>query len=619
MMRGVGFAHTKIEPPIPRAGLLLPRPALERRLADALSTQRSVLLGAPAGCGRTALLVRALAARPAGAALAWVSLDPGDDLHRLLECLFGALEAFDPPWRIAPEALLALAAQPEEAARRQVLDELVNALAACEVEHGVVVLDDLHHVDDAACLAFLDLWLDRLPARWTLAMCARREPAMRIARRRAAGDLIELREEDLRFDRDEARALLAAAGLDAAAADALYARTGGWAAGLRLAASGARGGAIGGGPGSPGGAIDRQAFDYLATEVLARIDPGLLDFLLRTSVLQDLDAVRCAALTGDERAGAWLDDTERLGLFVSVVDTAPYTLRLHELFRDALQHRMRLDQPVAWRELQARAAAVETDPLRRQALLLGAQRHDEAAADLLGTGWEPMFQGGVQTLLRRVEQFPPAFVTDSAELQEVTGIAKWHVWDARDAERHLARAEALYTSRGAAAAAQAARARRAIILVAVGRIDEAERLLDTLRDAPDSAGLRVMRPLCDTWLALERGAFAAVAGHFDTLLQALVAEDRLEYWTQIVPAPRLTACPGVGPLLGRWAACVLAVTGEQPLPLHTLALVTQGWQALWLGRVGEAAALLRAADASAQWTGQHVIARSHSQALRALL
>jgi len=54
------FAHTKIQQPRPRAGLLLPRPALERDLALALGEQRAVLLCAPAGYGKTALLTRAL-------------------------------------------------------------------------------------------------------------------------------------------------------------------------------------------------------------------------------------------------------------------------------------------------------------------------------------------------------------------------------------------------------------------------------------------------------------------------------------------------------------------------------------------------------------------------------
>ncbi|HEX6362802.1 MAG TPA: AAA family ATPase, partial [Albitalea sp.] len=333
------FAQTKIQRPRPRAGLMLARPALERELVAALSAQRVVLVCAPAGYGKTALLARALEQLPAGHAAAWVALDPGDDLHRLLECLLAALEAFDPPWRTAPEGLMATAVHGGDAARGPVVDELVNTLEACEIAHGVIVLDDLHHVDDPACLAFLERLLQRLGARWTVAIAARHEPALRLARLRAGGELADLGPEALRFTLEEARELLARAGIDARAADALHERTAGWPAGLRLALNGA--------PGA-GGAIDRAAFAFLASEVVARTAPQLREFLLLTSVLHELDEPRCAALTGDPFAAARLEEIERLGLFATVVDDARRTLRLHDLFRDALQHMLRLERRDVW-------------------------------------------------------------------------------------------------------------------------------------------------------------------------------------------------------------------------------------------------------------------------------
>src|SRR5690349_10208146 len=123
----MSFAHTKIQQPRPRAGLLLARPALEQALVAALGQQRAVLLCAPAGYGKTALLTRALQQLPEQYAVAWISLDPGDDLQRLLECLMAALEPFDPPWRTAPEGLIA-AAEAAGAAEPpvRVTDELVN-------------------------------------------------------------------------------------------------------------------------------------------------------------------------------------------------------------------------------------------------------------------------------------------------------------------------------------------------------------------------------------------------------------------------------------------------------------------------------------------------------------
>jgi ATP/maltotriose-dependent transcriptional regulator MalT len=58
----VSFAPAKIQPPAPRRGRLLARPALEGRLRDALAARRAVLLAAPAGSGKTALLMARAAA-----------------------------------------------------------------------------------------------------------------------------------------------------------------------------------------------------------------------------------------------------------------------------------------------------------------------------------------------------------------------------------------------------------------------------------------------------------------------------------------------------------------------------------------------------------------------------
>ncbi|HEX2013419.1 MAG TPA: AAA family ATPase, partial [Roseateles sp.] len=234
----MSFARTKIQLPRPRPGLLLPRPALEQRLLNLLTERRAVLLCAPAGYGKTALLGRALDQLPGDHALAWISLDEGDDLHRLLSCLTAALEPLDPPWRTAPEGLMAAAGRPQ--AQQAVVDELVNALDQCEVPHGVIVLDDLHHIEDPACLAFLDLWLQRASPRWTLVLASRHEPPLRLARLRASEELGELRQDALRLERQEVQALVQGAGLDAAAAETLYQRTDGWAAGLRLALSGGK-------------------------------------------------------------------------------------------------------------------------------------------------------------------------------------------------------------------------------------------------------------------------------------------------------------------------------------------------------------------------------------------
>jgi LuxR family maltose regulon positive regulatory protein len=609
----VTFALTKIEPPRSRAAYV-ERSGLQARLTDALLHKRLVVLCAPAGYGKTTLLAHQLSRLPAGTAVAWVSVDAGDDLHRLLECMLAALEPYDPPWRIAPEALVArVGASPD--AQRDVAAEFINTLDACDVPRGIIVVDDLHRIDDADCFRFLDRLLERLGSRWCIAVTARTEPALSLSRLRAAGELAEFRQLQLQFARDDARTLAGASGVDAALADRLFDRTQGWPAGLRIAFGvvSARVGA-----GDPLRATERPLFEFLVTEVLQQLPKPLSDFLLAVSVLPELDAARCRQVTGDDGAAAHLAELERLGLFVDVLEGRERALRLHDLFRDALQDRLRTERPSAWQLSLQRAAATEPDPVRAHAFWLAAGCEEQAAQALLAAAPGLNLGGAAPTVVRLCAAFAPAFAATSAQVQHVLGLAKQTLWQMQEAQRHYAAAQALYGERGDAAAAQLAVARRAGILAALGRLGEASRLLDELPKAASDPEAQMVAATAELWLALERCQFDQVASRFAEVLRLQLASDRLEDW-QTIPPPRLTACPGASPLVAQWAHAALQVAGDRPVPLRPLALIALGWRALWHARVADAADLLARAEADAHWIGETVIARSHGLALRAVL
>jgi LuxR family maltose regulon positive regulatory protein len=436
---------------------------------------------------------------------------------------------------------------------------------------------------------------------------------LRLARLRASGLLTELRNADLLFTRDEALALLLPAGLDAAAAEALHRRTMGWPAGLRLALVGARGDLS-------GSAIDRRAFDFLTAEVLEQLEPDLREFLLQTSVLRELDAARCEALTGDPRAWAHLDAVERLDLFVTVVGDQPRTLRLHDLFRDALQHRLRVERPPDHAALLARAAAQESDLVHRQALLLAAGRPDDAAAWLRASSQRALFEGGVHTVVRLVEQFAPEFARGSADLQDVAGYAKWRLWRNVEAAQHLQAAEILHRERGDEAAARLSALRRAAMLAGIGRPQTAREVLARQGEpGDDEVEAHIQVRLCHLWIALEEGAVRSVAPRMGALLDALEQARQPEHWAVMVPSPRLTACPGVGPQLLRWADGVALAESESPLLLSALAPMTRGWQALWAGRLDEAERYLRRSEGDERWVGHPPIVHSHRLAFTAVV
>ena len=274
------LAATKFAPPrVPPGWVARPRldAALERGLQAPLT-----LIAASPGAGKSALLGSWVAARRCEGTLAWLSLEGLDrDRRRFWR---GVLEALSRAG--APEPVASLTVHPTESVDL-VVPELVNALEHVD-QPIVLVLDDLHEVGDGAAIADLDRLLRHPPAALRIVAATRIDPPLRLGRMRLAGDLSDIRERDLAFTEAETGALLRAGGteLEPAAVRVLWQRTEGWAAGLRMAAIALRT--------HPDPARFVAAFagddvamaDYLLSEVLAQQPPELVDFLLRTSIVE---------------------------------------------------------------------------------------------------------------------------------------------------------------------------------------------------------------------------------------------------------------------------------------------------------------------------------------------
>ena len=609
------FARTKIHPPRLRAAFV-ERGALQARLADALRNRRAVLLCAPAGYGKTALLAQEMARLPADCAAAWIATDAGDDLARLLECMLAALEPYDPPWRTAPEALAAAASRGAEE-QRQTAAELINTLDACGVAHGVIAFDDLHRVDDPAFFSFLDLLLERLGARWTVAMTSRSDPPLALARLRAADELAEFRQLQLQFARDEARRLAAGAGLDERTADRLFDRTLGWPAALRIAVGAVQAG--GGGEARALRASERPLFEFLVTEVLGQMPPPLAEFLLAASVLPEIDAERCAAVTGDAQAAARLAQVEALGLCVDVLDAPGRTLRLHDLVREALLARLAQTDPQRLAQLRRRAADSEPDPVRRLGWLL--QAGDVEAGARLAFDHLPalIVTAGPAQALHLIGQFPLPARERSPELAYVAALAHWAQWDFHAMLGQFERAVAGFAARHDDERGQLARAQRAMAIMAAGRLDEATAEVARLRRETLSEHARTLVLNAEIWLAIDDCRHAEVAPLAHRMLDLLQRVDRLDLWYQTTPPLRMPGLPGITPVLERHAELMLRVAGDAPTPLRALGLQAQAWCALWRGCIERAQALLDSARADAAWSGHRGAVRAHELALAAVM
>lgn len=350
--------ETKLYVPRPPRGLV-PRPRLGERL-DRGTAAKLTLISAPAGFGKTTVLVDWLEARRAGDAsrpgVAWLSLDREDNQPRTFwTYLIAALRT------VAPEigaATLALLEAPQPLPTHTTVTLLINDFAAV-ADDVVLVLDDFHVIDAAEVQEGMTFLVDHLPARLHLVVVTRADPALPLARLRAGGELVEVRAADLRFAPAETAAYLnGPMGLQLTAPDlaALEARTEGWIAALQLAALSLHGrddaaGFIAGFAGD-----DRYVVDYLVEEVV-QLQPGPVQtFLLQTSILGRLNGALCDAVTAAAGGRAMLEALDRRNLFLIPLDDQRRWYRYHHLFAEALRARLHDEQPDQVPDLHRRAS-----------------------------------------------------------------------------------------------------------------------------------------------------------------------------------------------------------------------------------------------------------------------
>jgi LuxR family maltose regulon positive regulatory protein len=328
-------------PPLPHP--LVRRNRLHARLSDPERRPITLVSGLP-GAGKTTLVASWL--RSGDLPAAWVALDGRHDAPGRLT-------------RAALRGLAAIGATPEPPSRRRrsegaLLDGAFDALAGGP---WVLVLDDVHELRSSEALAALRLIVDRAPPGLSVVLCTRADPPVALGRMRLAGRLGEIRNADLEFTPDETADLFAAHGIDMEddEAHALWHRTQGWAAGLRLAAGALTAAADPHELVRTTAATEAAVADYLLEEVLDRQDAGTQDFLLRTSVAERLTPELAGVLADDRGAPVRLDDLERSGVFL--IDSVDGWYRYHALFADLLRASLRRRHPHLVAELHGRAAA----------------------------------------------------------------------------------------------------------------------------------------------------------------------------------------------------------------------------------------------------------------------
>ena len=388
---------SKLRPPLTRPGTVR-RSSLIQHLEQG-GSRPIVSVVAPAGYGKTTLLSQW--AERNGQAFAWLSVNEADnDPKVLLSYVAAALDAVEPIGERVFDAL----ASPASSVPGSVVPRLGSAFSSM-TSPVVLVLDDVHVLQNSECRAALSVLADHVPAGSRLALAGRAEPPLRIARLRAEGRILEIGPGDLSLTREEASALLRNAGVALSQDEVaeLHRRTEGWPAGLYLAALYLReGGPFAGAVVSFGG-DDWLVSEYMESEFLSRISARQREFLTRTAVLERMCGPLCEAVLGISGSAAILADLAGSNLLLVPLDRRGEWYRYHHLFRGMLLAELHRLEPGLIPVLRRRAAGwCLGNGMPEEALEYCMAAGDvEGAARLAGQLVVPAYRQGRVTTVQR--------------------------------------------------------------------------------------------------------------------------------------------------------------------------------------------------------------------------
>jgi LuxR family maltose regulon positive regulatory protein len=383
--------RAKITPPA-AFNKTLERPRILKLLERAKAARVNLVHG-PAGFGKTTLLRQAYLARPPSK-VAWITFDEGDnDPSRLLFHLAAAIGHSFAIESHTESAFDNLSITAEH------LVELQRTFADLPADF-CLFFDDVDCLTEHAALETIRSLIQSAPPETTFILGARAHPELPLGRLRMHGALQEIDANLLRFSRSEIEEFLRHEvpdePIDPLMVNRLAEVTEGWIGSIQMAVMSLK---------STRNKRDfllnfsgsnTELADYLAEDLLARQSRELKDFLISTSVLDQLSAELCDCVLQRTGSAAILEQLVKANMFLFSIGTEQFWFRYHRLFRDFLLDRARALGDANLSALRKRAALWFSRHGRPAAAIHYALASDdfELAADLIDESVMPFFFAG---------------------------------------------------------------------------------------------------------------------------------------------------------------------------------------------------------------------------------
>jgi len=387
-----------------------------------------ILVSAPAGYGKTTVIsdwIRQSLVVDRNF-FAWLALEKSDNyLVGFLTYFISAIQQVVPEFGV--EILNAI--QTHKSQSPEILATLLINQINVSPQKISLVLDDYHLISASPIHLFMSFLIDHLPPQLCLIIISRSDPHFSLARLRTYGQLIEIRQNSLSFNIDEAKELLNRnlyPSFQQEEIEKLTQFTEGWVSGLHLAAI------------SMHDIQDRSTYfknlsgehefiaAFLMDEVFNKLDLSVKNFLLKTSVLDRFTLSLCEFVTQEPASKDILEILIENNLFIVAMDNQNTWFRYHALFSELLRKQLFTQQPDLIPQLQARASQwFEKNHFINEAIThaLSCRDYESAIHKILDIAEERLMKGDSVNLLQWLESIPKKILFAHPDASILLGIS----------------------------------------------------------------------------------------------------------------------------------------------------------------------------------------------------
>jgi LuxR family maltose regulon positive regulatory protein len=317
-------------------------------LHDKLDACKAAYICAPAGYGKTALVVSYISSQDDYShRVCWYRIDPEDKnlsifITHLTESLFPSEIPEFEEFKKAVEEYVDMKLQPQQAIA-MICQEMWSLSSRSKYTHTSIVLDDFHNVAEIPEIShMISYLLDNLPADCRMFLLSRATLNVFTEKQMLEKSILDMSVTDLAYNNYETKEFIRGLGHAVPAKkllDTIVRNTEGWIAGIIILCQAFKNKTFD----SPSFIADKLChedalFRYISAEVFKSIDFDTQNIISRLALLQDFSEKEAAEIFEINNLSDLLESCLSFGMFIQRIPGSPVVYRFHSLFREFLLH-----------------------------------------------------------------------------------------------------------------------------------------------------------------------------------------------------------------------------------------------------------------------------------------